>query len=109
MSSENVAKLTDANFDEEVVNSKIPVLVDFWAEWCMPCKMIAPIIDELSGEYADKVRFGKVNIDSDRQAAMKFGIQAIPTLLLFKDGKVVNKFVGLKSKNDLKKQIDAVL
>ncbi|MDY7010223.1 MAG: thioredoxin [Planctomycetota bacterium] len=108
MSSENVVELTDANFDDEVVNSNIPVLVDFWAEWCMPCKMIAPIIDELADEYAGKVKFGKINIDSNRQAAMQQGIQAIPTLLLFKGGKVEKKIVGVKGKNDMKAIIDAV-
>ena len=109
MSSENVMEFTDDNFDAEVVNSETPVLVDFWAEWCMPCKMIGPIIDELSGEYDGKVKFGKVNIDSSRQAAMNHGIQAIPTLLLFNGGKVVNQIVGVKGKADLKTMIDAVL
>ncbi len=109
MSSESVMEFTDANFDAEVVNAETPVLVDFWAEWCMPCKMIGPIIDELAGEYGERVKFGKVNIDSHRQAAMQHGIQAIPTLLLFNGGQVVNKIVGLKSKNDMKTIIDTVL
>ena len=109
MNSEDVAEFTDANFDNEVINSQVPVLVDFWAEWCMPCKMIEPIVVELAGEYDGKVKFGRVNVDGSRQAAIKLGIQAIPTLVLFKDGQVVNKIVGLKSKNDLKAQIDAVL
>ncbi len=109
MSSENVVELTDANFDEEVVNSKMPVLVDFWAEWCMPCKMIEPIFVELAGEYDGKVKFGRLNVDGGRQVAIKLGIQAIPTLMIFKDGQVTKAIVGLKSKNDLKAQIDTVL
>ena len=109
MSSENVMEFTDANFDEEVVNAETPVLVDFWAEWCMPCKMIEPIFVELADDYAGKVKFGRVNVDGSRQAAIKLGIQAIPTLLLFKGGQVVNKIVGVKGKGDLKTMIDAAL
>ena len=109
MSSENVMEFTDASFNEEVVNAETPVLVDFWAEWCMPCKMIGPIVEELAGEYDGKVKFGKVDVDSNRQAAMQHGIQAIPTLLLFNGGQVVNQIVGVRGKSDLKTMIDAVL
>ena len=109
MSSEKVLHLTDASFDQEVVNSQIPVLVDFWAEWCMPCRMVAPAVEELAEEYDGKVKFGKLNTDEARDTAMKFGITAIPTLLLFKGGQVARKVVGVKSKQDLKKEIEAVL
>lgn len=109
MSSEKVIHLTDANFEEEVVNSQVPVLVDFWAEWCMPCRMIAPTVEELAEEYDGKVKFGKLNTDDSRQTAVKFNISAIPTLLLFKDGQVANKIVGVKSKRELKEVIDGVL
>ncbi len=109
MASENVMELTDTNFEAEVLGSELPVLVDFWAEWCMPCKMLAPIIDELAGEYAGRVKFGKVDTDSSRDTAMKFGISAIPTLILLKGGEVVKQFVGRQKKGDLKLAIDEVL
>jgi len=106
MGSENVLELTNDNFEAEVLKAETPVLVDFWAEWCMPCKMIAPTIEELAGEYAGKVKFGKVDTDSNRDISMKFGISAIPTLILFKDGQTIKKFVGLQQKADLKAAID---
>jgi len=109
MASENVIELTDTNFDQEVLSSDKPTLVDFWAEWCRPCKMLAPTIEELANEYAGRLKVGKVDTDSSRQAAMKFGISAIPTLILFKDGKLVKKMVGLQSKKDLKAAIDSLL
>jgi thioredoxin 1 len=109
MASENVIELTDTNFDQEVLSSDKPTLVDFWAEWCRPCKMLAPTIDDLANEYAGRLKVGKVDTDSSRQAAMKFGISAIPTLILFKDGKLVKKMVGLQSKKDLKAAIDSLL
>ena len=101
--------ITDANFDQEVMKSQIPVLVDFWAEWCMPCRMVGPIVEELAGEYEGKIKVGKLDTDGNRDTAMKFGISAIPTLLLIKDGQVVKKLVGAKSKRDLKQEIDALL
>jgi thioredoxin 1 len=104
-----VADLTDANFEQEVLKSPVPVLVDFWAEWCMPCKMIAPTVAELAGEYAGKIKIGKVDTDSNRQISMKFNISAIPTLIFFKDGQMVKKFVGLQQKKDLKAAIDSML
>jgi thioredoxin 1 len=109
MSSPKVVQITDANFDQEVGASSVPVLLDFWAEWCMPCRMIAPTIDELAEEYEGKVKIGKLDTDNNRQTALKFNISAIPTLLLFKDGQVVKKFVGLKSKRDLATELNAVL
>ncbi len=92
---------TDANFDEIVGKSDVPVLVDFWAPWCGPCKMIGPIVEELAGEFGDKVKIGKVNVDNDQELAGKFGIRGIPTVMIFKGGDVLNSFVGLRSKDDL--------
>jgi thioredoxin 1 len=109
MSSEHVLVLTDDNFAQEVLQATTPVLVDFWAEWCMPCKMLAPTIDELAAEFAGRVKVGKVDTDSSRNISMKFGISAIPTLILFKGGQVANKFVGLQQKADLRKALDAAL
>ena len=108
MSAPNILTLTAANFPEEVLQSPLPVLVYFWAEWCGPCKMIAPILDELAGEYDGKVRIGKVNIDDHQNLATKYGIRAIPTLLLFKDGQVADQIVGMRSKRDFKIKLDKV-
>ncbi len=110
MGSENVSDVTDENFEEEVINSPLPVLVDCWAEWCMPCRMIAPVVDQLADEYAGRLKVVKLNTDTGRQTAMKFGIQAIPTLLLFKGGQVVGKIVGAdKPKSYLQQKIEGVL
>jgi thioredoxin 1 len=109
MASENVVTLTDENFEAEVVNSPVPVLVDFWAEWCMPCRMIAPAIEELAGEYKGKVKVGKVDTDSNRDISLKFGISAIPTVMVFKDGQIVKRFVGVQSKRDIAAALDAAL
>jgi len=108
MSAANIVILTDANFEQEVLKSPTPVLVDFWAEWCGPCKMIAPILDELASEYDGKVKVGKVNIDEYQSIATQYGIRAIPTLLIFKDGEVAEQVVGLRSKRDLKANLDQV-
>ena len=109
MASENVLELTDGSFEGEVLNSEIPAMVDFWAEWCMPCKMQAPTIAELADEYAGRVKIGKIETDSNRQVAIKLGISAIPTVIIFKGGQVVKKFVGLQSKKDLKAAIEDIL
>jgi thioredoxin 1 len=101
--------LTGDNFAQEVVQSPIPVLVDFWAEWCGPCKAIAPILDELADEYDGRVKIGKVNIDEQQAVATEYGIRAIPTLLLFKQGQVADQIVGLRSKRDLKASFDRVM
>ena len=105
----NLIELTDASFDEIVHNSDVPVLIDFWAPWCGPCKMMAPIAQELADEYEDKAKVCKLNTDEARDSAMEFGIQAIPTIILFKDGQVQKKWVGLTSKKDLAAAIDEQL
>lgn len=109
MAAENILTLTDSNFDPEVIKSATPVLVDFWAEWCGPCKMVAPILDELATEYNGKLKIGKVNVDDHQPLASQYGIRAIPTLLIFKGGQVVDQVVGLRSKKDFKLKLDRVL
>jgi thioredoxin 1 len=105
----NVVELTDASFDQTVHNSDVPVLVDFWAPWCGPCKMIAPIVQEIAAEYEGKAKICKLNTDDSRDSAMEFGISAIPTLILFKDGQVEKKWVGLTSKKNIASAIDELL
>ena len=102
MASPSIVPLTQHNFPVEVLQASTPVLVDFWAEWCGPCKMIGPVLDELAEEYAGKVKIGKVNIDEQQALAAEYGIRAIPTLLLFNHGQVAEQIVGLRSKRDLK-------
>lgn len=109
MSSEHLIEVTDDNFQQEILDAGTPALVDFWAEWCMPCKMLLPTIDELAEEYAGRIRIGKLNTDNSQGVAQKYGISAIPTLLLFKGGELVKKFVGLQQKADLKAAFDEVL
>jgi thioredoxin 1 len=108
MASANVREFTDANFENEVLESDVPVLVDFWAEWCMPCRMLAPTIDKIADAYAGKVKVGKVDTDSNREVAMRYGINAIPTVILFKGGEVAQKFVGLKQEREFKEALDTV-
>ncbi|MGB1298369.1 MAG: thioredoxin TrxA [Psychrobium sp.] len=105
--SDTIIQLTDANFEQEVINADRPVLVDFWAEWCGPCKMIAPILEEVAKDYGDKVTIGKLNVDQNTETAPKYGIRGIPTLLLFKDGNVVATKVGALSKTQLTEFIDS--
>jgi thioredoxin 1 len=109
MASENIVTLTEENFSDQVLKSATPILVDFWAEWCGPCKMIAPVLDELAAEYDGKVKIGKVNIDEHQQIAINYGINSIPTLLFFKNGQVADQVVGMRSKRDLKASFDRVL
>ena len=108
MTASNIVTLTDTNFKEEVLDSMMPVLVDFWAEWCGPCKMVAPILDDLATEYDGKVKIGKVNIDEFQGLASEYGVRAIPTLLIFKDGQVADQIVGLRTKRDFKSKLDKV-
>jgi thioredoxin 1 len=98
--------LTDTNFKKEVLESGLPVLVDFWAKWCGPCKMVAPIVEDLAREYDKKVKVGKVDVDESPETASRYGIMSIPTLMLFKNGKVMEQAVGALSKSELKKRID---
>ena len=107
MASENTMVFTDAAFDQDVLNSPEPVLVDFWAEWCGPCRMMAPTIDQIAVEYAGKAKVGKLDVDSNIQTAGRYQIRGIPTLLVFKGGKVVDQKVGAVGKADLKKMLDA--
>ena len=105
----NVMELTDASFDDTVYGSDVPVLVDFWAPWCGPCKMMAPILEEIADEYTDKAKICKLNTDDARDSAMEFGISAIPTIILFRNKQVQKKWVGLASKKDLSEAIDELL
>jgi thioredoxin 1 len=109
VSSAEPIHVTDETFEEVVLNSQLPVLVDFWAPWCGPCKMITPVIEEISNDYAGRAVVAKVNTDEHRQAAMEFGISAIPTLILFKGGQIERKWVGLTGKKDITQAIDELL
>ena len=108
MAGQNVLELTDQNFEQEVLKSTQPVLVDFWAEWCMPCRMLAPTIEKIATDYVGKVKVGKIDTDANREVSIKSGISAIPTVILFKDGQVAQKFVGLRQERDFKAALDAV-
>ena len=101
-------QITDSNFEETVLKSDKPVLVDFWAAWCGPCRMVGPIIDELSEEYEGKAVVGKVDIDSNQQYAAQFGVRNIPTVLVFKNGELVDRKVGVSSKNDYAQALDSL-
>ncbi|KAA3662377.1 MAG: thioredoxin [Calditrichaeota bacterium] len=99
-------EITDNNFEQEVLKSDKPVLVDFWAEWCGPCKMIGPIIEELAGEYSDSIKIGKLNVDEHGAIAGNYGIRSIPTLLIFKDGEIADTIIGAVPKAELKRHLD---
>ena len=100
--------VTDQNFDEEVLKAGVPVLVDFYADWCGPCQMIMPMIEELAGDYEGKAKVVKLDVDASQETAQKFGVMSIPTFIIFKGGEAVANFVGAKSKEDVKKELDAV-
>jgi len=107
--SANLANLTDSNFDEEVKSSDVPVLVDFWAEWCGPCKMVAPVLEEIASENPDKIRVVKLNIDDNLETARRFDVMSIPTMILFKDGDAQVRIVGAKGKGQLLQELDSYL
>ena len=109
MASEAVLTLTDDSFETDVLNSSEPVLVDFWAEWCQPCKMLSPTMDEIADEYAGRAKVGKMNIDDHRQIAAQFNIMSIPTVLLFQGGELKNTFVGLSDKGKFTGALDELL
>ena len=109
MASENVKEFTDQNFEAEVLKSTQPVLVDFWAEWCMPCRMLTPTIEKLARDYAGRVKIGKLDTDANRDVAVKYSINAIPTVILFKGGMVAEKIVGLKREQEFREKLDSLL
>jgi thioredoxin 1 len=107
MASENVKEFTDQNFENEVLKSDQPVLVDFWAEWCMPCRMLTPTIEKIAKDYVGRVKVGKLDTDANRDVASKYSISAIPTVILFRNGQVAQKFVGLRQERDFKEALDS--
>jgi len=106
MAGNNTLTFTDDSFDQDVLNSDVPVLVDFWAEWCGPCRMMGPAVDQIASDYAGKVKVGKLDVDSNQQTAFRYGIRGIPTLLLFKGGQVVEQKVGAIGKPEFQKMLD---
>lgn len=100
-----MTEITKDNFENEVKNAATPVLVDFWADWCGPCRMLSPVVEKLADQYAGKVKFGKVNVDEQPQLAMSYGVQSIPTLVLFKDGQAVNSSVGVVPKEQIENML----
>jgi len=109
MASSNVLEFTDENFRSEVLSASEPVLVDFWAEWCMPCRMLAPTIEKIAGEFQGKVKVGKIDTDKARNTAVDYKITAIPTVIIFKDGQIKKKFVGLTNERDLQNALNELL
>jgi len=107
--AENVIKFSDDNFDAEVLQADVPVLVDFWAEWCGPCRMLAPVIEEIAGEFDGKAKVGKLDTDANQKTSAQYGVTAIPTLIVFKGGEVAKQMVGLQSKASITEALDAAL
>ena len=101
-------KVDEKNFDSEVINSNLPVMVDFWAEWCGPCKVLGPIVEEIAGEYEGKLKVGKLNVDENRETASKYAVMSIPTLIIFKNGEVVKQLVGVQAKENLKEELEKI-
>ena len=108
MASDAVSEFTDENFDQDVLKSDLPVLVDFWAEWCMPCRMVAPTIEAVAGKFSGRVKVGKLDTDANRDVSAKLGISAIPTIILFNNGEVVRKFVGVTSEEEFSEELEKV-
>ena len=106
MAGPNTLEFSDETFDNDVLNSDKPVLVDFWAEWCGPCKALAPLIDELATDYSGRIKVGKVDTDANREVSVRFSVSAIPTVILFSNGEIVEKFIGLRSKKDFQTALD---
>lgn len=105
MASDGIIQLSDANFDSEVINSDTPVLVDFWAPWCGPCRAVAPIVEELSTAYEGRLKVGKLNVDENQQTTMKFGIRSIPTLIVFKGGQAIEQIIGAVPKGEIERAV----
>ena len=106
MAAQNITEFTDQNFEQEVIKSSVPVLVDFWAEWCMPCRMLAPTIEKIAKEYDGRIKVGKVDTDANRDTALKYSISNIPTVILFQNGQATQRFVGLRPERDFKEALD---
>ena len=107
--AEGVVAVTDSEFQTQVLEADLPTVVDFWAEWCGPCRMVAPVVEELAAEYQGKVRFARMNVDENPTTPAKYGIMSIPTLILFKNGEAVDKIIGARSKDDFKRWLDSKL
>lgn len=109
MASGKVLEFNDANFEDEVINSDIPVLVDFWAPWCGPCRIIAPVVEEISESHDGKIKVGKLNVDDNQQTSMKFGIRSIPTLLVFKNGEIFEQIIGAVPKTEIERVVNSAI
>lgn len=105
----DLLQVTDDNFDEEIINSDMPAMVDFWAEWCGPCKMVGPLVEELAEEYKGKIKIAKMDVDKNRETPVRFGIRNIPTLIMFKGGGVIQTIVGAQTKDNLEKELKKLL
>jgi thioredoxin 1 len=105
----DIMEVSDDSFDSEIINSELPAMVDFWAEWCGPCKMVSPVVEELAGEYKGKIKVAKMDVDHNRQTPARFGIRNIPTLILFKGGEVVNTIIGAQPKSSIENELKKLL